>query len=377
MTSIEERILSYASLSDAERNEVQVFVNANPEWYPLLNDVKHLASAMPLPDEAASTPEDAMLAYYLTATYLEPHGTWSRQLRNAFRRLEQRIDDDADFAERARTFRERLQAAEDAVDPIDHFHSLTASSNATDMPTDAPGPDASSRSSGDSSAERATSADPVAAGEEAGEGASREGASGENAAGDDKPERGRVLGWVARWPQAVQWGFALFLIGALLAAAAWGIDRATRSPLDRLAALDVSETRIEGYRMNVSDSLAASDSVSTDRLFLRALTTFREARTTTLGLFPRYHDPTLQDAMTQLETVVDREPAGSFLALEARFFLAKAHLAQEQTDAARAELQVLARRDNRRAAEAVKLLQDLQRVAPMAEPDAPASPYDE
>jgi len=80
--------------------------------------------------------------------------------------------------------------------------------------------------------------------------------------------------------------------------------------------------------------------------------------------------------MTQLEQVVAREPTGSFLAMEARFFLAKTHLAQEQPGAAREQLQVLARVDNRRAEEAVEMLQGLQEVAPVAEPDAPASPYD-
>jgi len=339
MTPIEDRILSYASLSAAERNEVQVYVNANPEWYPLLNEVRHLTSAMPLPAETAAAPEDALLAYYLTATHIEPFGSWSPELRRAFRRLEDRLEKDPELADRARVFRRRIQEAEASVDPVEQFESLP-----TPSMTSSPSP---------SAPEDATADD------------------------DPSPDRGRVLSWVARWPDAVQWGFAVFLIGALLYGAAWGIDRMTRSPLDRLAALDMSETRIEGYRVNVPDSVAAEgDSLSTDRLFLQALGSLREARTTTLGLFPRYADRPLDASMSLLRDVVDREPTGSFLGLEARFFLAKAHLAQDDPEAARRHLQVLARRDNRRAAEAVRLLQDLQAVAPVAEPDAPASPYD-
>lgn len=341
MTPIEDRILSYASLSAAERNEVQVYVNANPEWSPLLNDVRHLTSEMPFSVETAAAPEDALLAYYLTATHIEPSGTWSPELRRTFRKLEDRLEKDPELADRARAFRRRIEEAEASVDPVEQFESLTTSSMTS---SSSPSPSAP-----------------------------------EDATTDDvrSPDRGRVLSWVARWPDAVQWGFALFLIGALLYGAAWGIDRMTRSPLDRLAALDMSETRIEGYRVNVPDSVAAEgDSLSADRLFLQALGSLREARTTTLGLFPRYADQPLDESMSLLRDVVDREPTGSFLGLEARFFLAKAHLAQDDPEDARRHLQILARRDNRRAAEAVRLLQDLQAVAPVAEPDAPASPYD-
>ncbi|PEN12545.1 hypothetical protein CRI94_13545 [Longibacter salinarum] len=200
---------------------------------------------------------------------------------------------------------------------------------------------------------------------------------GTQAGNATEAERGRVLGWVAGWPEPVQWIFSSFLLAAVLYASALGVDRATRSPLDQLAALDVSETRIEGYRMNVADSLAAqNDTVSTDRLFLQALNQLREARTTTLGLFPRYEEVPLARSMSLLEEVIERESSASFLGLEARFFLAKAFLAQEKPDAARDQLQVLARRDNRRAAEAVQMLKRLQKVAPMQEPDTMSSPYD-
>ena len=128
--------------------------------------------------------------------------------------------------------------------------------------------------------------------------------------------------------------------------------------------------------MGASDVVADSDSASADRLFLQALVKLREARSTTAGLFPRYDADALVEAQTYLQEAIDAAEPGSFVGLEARFFLAKSYLAEENVQDARAQLQILARRDSRRAAESVKLLQDLQRVAPVEEPDFQASPYD-
>jgi inorganic triphosphatase YgiF len=187
---------------------------------------------------------------------------------------------------------------------------------------------------------------------------------------------GGVLGWVARWPSEVQWAFAAIFLAGCLAGALWGIDQLTRSSLDRLAAVEASETRIEGYRMEAMSSVADGDSASADRLFLRALVELREARSTTFGLFPRYDEEKLAEAQSLLQQAVEAADPDSFVGLESRFFLAKSYLAEERLYEARGELQVLARRDSRRAAESVKLLQDLQRVAPIATPDSLASPYD-
>jgi len=193
--------------------------------------------------------------------------------------------------------------------------------------------------------------------------------------GSSSADAGGVLGWVAQWPEPLQWGFAGLLLLGLLAGGLWGLDQVTHSPLDRLAAIDVSETRIEGYRTAASQAVSAPDSASADRLFLRALVKLRASRTTTLGLFPRYRDPPLSEARALLQEVIDRAPADSFVGLEARFFLAKTELAREDVDAARQHLLVLARRDNRRAVEAVALLKNLQAVAPTTLRDTLDSPY--
>lgn len=382
----EDRILSYSRLSDAEQQEVEAFVDAHPEWAPLLTDVKHLreaTSASPAddnPSESEGTSsaaedtaaedtaaegtaaEDMLLAFYVTATYVEP-GTRSQKLREAFQHLEDRAASDERLAQRIELFRERIWYAESDVSPVAQFESLSASK----------GLSSSSRSL-ESMTEPLSSSSNATPADAANDSIDTSSSAAETTG--SASELGGVLGWVARWPPEVQWAFAAIFVAGCLAAALWGVDQLTRSPLDELAAVEASQTRIEGYRMDAMASVADSDSVSADRLFLQALMKLREARTTTLGLFPRYDDEALSQGQTLLQQAVDMAEPGSFVGLEARFFLAKSYLAEKRVSDARGELQILARRDSRRAAESVTLLQNLQRVAPIATPDSLASPYD-
>lgn len=374
MDFIETRILAYPTLSVAEQREVQGFVDANPEWDPLLQDVKHLRDTVRAAAQAEADPEDILLAFYVTATHVEPDRTWSPDLQKAFRALETRAASNPRLAGRLQAFRRRILHAESLVDPVQHFESLTSSTTPSAFPRsmdESPTPPASPSDSSHAQEGRTshgTGDTPGASPDLAG-----------NPGDVDPPgeERsGGVLGWVARWPVALQWTFAAIFFAGCLAGALLGIDRLTRSPLDAFAAVEASETRIEGYRMGASDVVADSDSASADRLFLQALVKLREARSTTAGLFPRYDADALVEAQTYLQEAIDAAEPGSFVGLEARFFLAKSYLAEENVQDARAQLQILARRDSRRAAESVKLLQDLQRVAPVEEPDFQASPYD-
>ena len=124
MTSPEDRILSYPRLSAAKQQDIQDFVDAHPEWAPLLNDVKHLSSAgsvSPPDSDERSAADDMLIAFYVTATYVEPQGPWSQQLRDAFRRLENRAASNEHLAKRIETFRERVRRAESKVDPVAQF----------------------------------------------------------------------------------------------------------------------------------------------------------------------------------------------------------------------------------------------------------------
>ena len=377
MTSPEDRILSYPRLSAAKQQEVQDFVDAHPEWAPLLNDVKHLSWAGPVspPDrDERSAAGDRLIAFYVTATYVEPERMWSQELRDAFRRLEHRAASNKRLAERIKTFRERIQRAESEVDPVAQFEALSSESLSSEV--DSPEADSPPPSPPETSMTESSSSPDSTQVESPNAPASPAPSDPENETAEDASEPSGVLGWVARWPSEVQWAFAALFVAGCLAGALWGIDQLTRSPLDELAAVEASQTRIEGYRMDAMSSVADSDSVSADRLFLQALVKLREARTTTLGLFPRYDEEKLAEAQTLLQQAVEVAEPSSFVELESRFFLAKSYLAKEQLFEARGELQVLARRDSRRAAESVGLLQDLQRVAPIATPDSLASPYD-
>jgi hypothetical protein len=290
MESPEESILSYSRLSDAEQQEVQAFVDAHPEWAPLLTDVKHLTESTSASSTGDNSPEsegtssdvedttaeDMLLAFYVTATYVEP-GPRSQTLREAFQRLEDRAASDERLAQRIESFRERIWHAESDVNPVAQFESLSSSkglSSSSRSPASMPEPL--------SSPSNATPAD------SANDSMDASSSAAETTGSASEP--GGVLGWVARWPSEVQWAFAAIFVAGCMAASLWGIDQLTRSPLDDLAAVEASETRIEGYRMDAMASVADGDSVSADRLFLQALVKLRAARTTTLGLFPRYDD---------------------------------------------------------------------------------------
>lgn len=370
MDAIENRILAYPTLSSAEQREVQTYVNANPAWCPLLCDVKHLQGIAP--GTSREDPADTLLAFYVTATHVEPERAWSADLQKAFRALEARAASDAHLAQRLQTFRQRILHAESLVDPVEHFESLTSRTNPSSLPgsmDESPTIPASPSDSSQPPDDRAS-----AGADNTAEHAPKSGGDVDSPEAETRP--GGVLGWVSRWPVAVQWTFAAIFFAGCLAGALVGIDRLTRSPLDALAAVEASETRIEGYRMGAAEVTSGSDSVSADRLFLGALVKLREARSTTAGLFPRYDADDLEEAQTRLQEAIDAADPGAFVGLEARFFLAKSYLAEENVRDARAQLQILARRDSRRAAESVKLLQDLQRVAPVAEPNFQKSPYD-
>ena len=160
------------------------------------------------------------------------------------------------------------------------------------------------------------------------------------------------------------------LVLAVAYGALWLGGRWTQGEVQRLAAVDVSETVIEGYETRTRSAAppATAEARSPDALFLEALQHLRRARVTTLGLFPRYDDARLARAEALLAAVVKREAQGSFLQLEARFFLGKVHLAQGDAEAARPHLKAVAAEEGRRAEEATRLLLQLQDAAPAETP---------
>jgi tetratricopeptide (TPR) repeat protein len=165
-------------------------------------------------------------------------------------------------------------------------------------------------------------------------------------------------------PRVARWAAAAVVLVAVLYGGLYGISRATQSSLERLAVVEASETQIEGYALTTRGASATSDVDSSGALYLDALRTLREARESTLGLFPRYNIDELSRAETLLQQVIEREGPRSFLQVEAYFFLGKVHLAQGNIEAARSNFQTVALREGRRSMEATEILAELQEEYP-------------
>jgi TolA-binding protein len=332
MENIEEQILTYPHRSREEQREIEAFVEDHPEWASLLRDVRALegfAQVRRLSEQEG--PVEALLATYVTVRHVHPRGV-SPALDAAFRRLEGRIEGDEGLREQAEAMRRRLVEAEAEVDPVPQFEELT-------------GHDLSAEST----------SDPVSAPEQTND------ASTASTSSPSLIEMFFQLSAPARWIGST----LVLLLGTY--GGLYGVSVATQSPLDRLAAVDVSEQVIESYapaearRGPASD--AEADTMRTQDRYLEALSSLRAARTAPLGLFPEYDADTVRRAEQLLRDVVAREEGGTFLALEARFYLGKAHLAQRQVEEARTQFEAVVAGEGRQADEARRILDALSDVS--------------
>lgn len=327
MENIEARILSYHQLSDEDRQAIESYVEAHPEWEALLRDVKALEA---LAEETSllhgeAPLHDDLLAYYVISQHVDSP-IHSPALQSAFERVEKEMERDSEVQARAETYQQRLEATLDTVDPVAHFERLSGHSLAESFEVEP--------------AEEETTAERV-----------------------PSPDRAEYLGWLMQMPRAFQWALASVAVLGLLYGALFMVSTATQSDIDRLAALQPEEIQLEGYEVRLRGGGEQAQS-SPDALYRRALARLNDAQVTTLGLFPRYDASALEEAQTLLQQVVDREEAGSFLQLEAHYFLGKVRLAQGDPEAARPHFKTVVKGDGRMTQEAATILRELQRVAP-------------
>ncbi|PSQ74717.1 MAG: hypothetical protein BRD34_00095, partial [Bacteroidetes bacterium QH_6_64_77] len=73
-----------------------------------------------------------------------------------------------------------------------------------------------------------------------------------------------------------------------------------------------------------------------------------------------YDPERLEQAKQGLDRVLEQVEPGSFLALEAHFYLGKIALAQEEVDAARRHFKTVVQREGRRTDEAYEILKTIQ-----------------
>lgn len=331
MDRIEEQILSYPHLSAEDQREVEAYVESNPEWAPLLNDVRAIESLLPGASVSdADTLSERLVTTYVLVQALHPDDV-PPGLDEALAGLQARIDEDPTLQERAEAVRRRLEQAEAAIDPVTQFEELTGRT------LDASADDASARASDRSQVRH--------------RGRAREG----GASVRNLLERLLHLPRAARWAGAV----AALLMGTYLTL--FVASELSQSPVDRLAAVEVSDEVVSAYSATDTRSIVPRrDTLSVDNLYLEALSVLREARTSTLGLFPTYDEEKLSEAERLLTDVLDRTEEGSFLALEAQFYLGKTYLAQGRIDDARSRFQIVVQREGRQAGEARDILAALE-----------------
>lgn len=335
MDRIEEQILSYPHLSADDQREVETYVESNPEWAPLLRDVRAIESLLSdVRVSDADTPADRLVTTYVLVEALHPDEV-PPVLDKALAGLRTRIEEDPALQERVEVVRRRLEEAEAAVDPVAQFEELTG--RALEPSTEGASARASDRSR------------------------SRNRGRAQDGGGSTWILLDRLLhlSRAARWAGAV----AALLAGTYLTL--FMASELSQSPVDRLATVDVSDEVVSAYSATDTRSVVPRrDTLSVDNLYLEALSVLREAHTSTLGLFPTYDEGKLAEAERLLTDVLERTEEGSFLALEAQFYLGKAYLAQRRIDAARSRFQIVVEREGRQAGEAREILEALEEEMP-------------
>jgi hypothetical protein len=330
MDNVEEQILAYPHLPMEEQRALESYVEDHPEWASLLHDVRALETLTPNGVGEASEISEGVLVTYALARYLHDDAV-PTSLAPALERVEERVENDESLRARIEAMENRIEAAEAAVDPQAQFEELTGHT-LSDV-----GGDASS------------APDTVAETEK------------------ESASFTALLDALLGLPRAARLGMAavvalIGLYGGLLLASS-----ASQSTLDRMAAVEVSSQMVESYYDTTTRSAVPTDRSDTQdagALYLDALATLRNARSSTLGLFPEYAPDSLEQAATRLRGVLQQTDDGAFLALEARFYLAKAQLAQGRVDAARANLKRVVEQEGRQADAAYEMLRTLQEEYP-------------
>lgn len=376
MNTLEDTIFRYTDLSEGEQRALEDRVADRPEYRALLDEVKHLEAALRrlrLPDAAAEAanalPPDLLALYALDAA-----GSVRTSTRDAlqpfFASVEARLAHDEALQQRVQPMIDRARSLDETFDVQRHLHELTGidlesmpvyATDDTDD-TEPPAPEGTAQSPNGRDAREAlgpsgTSPNASAARTQRGSVSRARGDTAAKSTGSAVTSRV----WHGVRSAAIAAAVVIVAYAALL-----GVSLATQSPAEQMAVLDPDEMQIEGYQMRTRSATAAPR--TNDERFLRALQVLDAAHSAPLGLFPTFDADEVQEAQDLLQSVVENEEAGSFLQLEASFFLAKTHLAQSDIEPARSALKRVVMGEGRRLNEAAQMLESLQRHYPMEEP---------
>lgn len=370
MNTLEHDIFRYVDLSDAEQRAVEKRVAERPEYEALLAEVKQLETELrrvrlPNASDADETMPESLLALYAIDRARSAQAADREALRPFFEDVEARLAHDTDLQRRVQPMIDRAKELDDAFDVTSHLQAVTG----IDLETV---PVRDNAEHGDENDAASSAGAPVKNvhgrnGRKNTRMASSSSRADRGAASrtTETTSPGRVSDqvWTGMRYAAVIAAVLLVVYGGLL-----GISMATQAPAERMAVLDPDEMEVEGYQMRTRSATTAPR--SNDERFLQALEVLQAAHRAPLGLFPRFNEAEVQEAQDLLTEVVDNEETGSFLQLEASFFLAKTHLAQSEIEPARQALKRVVMGEGRRINEATRMLESLQRHYPMEAPAA-------
>lgn len=331
MKNVEEQILSYPQLSADKKREVEAYVEDHPEWASLLRDVRSLES-LAIGDDGS----DPLLTAYVVYQYVQDEDSPS-ELKEAFSKLEERLQQDPALQERAEAIRQRLADAEDTIDPVRHFEDVTGHGLSSSPP------------------EPTGAAEPTSAFEPA------------QSTEEGRPLVRSFVDHVRSLPLAIQCAGAAIVLLLGTYVGLFAASEASQTTLERLAAVEEGGQVIANYSNTKTRSVTpAPDTATVEMLYVEALSTLRTARTSTFGLFPSYDAKKLRRVEQRLTEVLDRTDEGSFLALEARFYLGKVYLAQDRVAAAYNSFKTVVEGGGRKANEAEAILETLETEYPEA-----------
>jgi len=320
-----EKILFFTVLSADEQAEVRAFVDENPSWKPILNQAAAMADLLQAAQGAtAAQPTTDMLAHLIAAEHLLIRPL-PAEMVEAQDRAEEKLATNAAYRETYEALAARLRALTSGTDPAAQFERLAGHSAKAVVDPHA----------NDEGREHRTNDRPAARGS-------------------------RVPS--TRMPQFLRLSIAIAATVLVLYAMLWGISEMTTPTHERLAAIDADELYVEGFgatRSSPNEATAADAPPGADVLYLEALEHLRYARSDVLGLFPRYDQEALSKAETRLRSVIDAEEAGSFVQLDAYYFLGKIHLARGEEEEARVAFLRVVRGEGRNAPSASGILQEL------------------
>jgi hypothetical protein len=370
MNTLEHDIFRYVDLSDAEQRAVEKRVAERPEYEALLAEVKQLETELrrvrlPNVSDTDETMPAPLLALYAIDRARSAQASDREALQPFFEDVEARLAHDTDLQRRVEPMIDRAKELDDAFDVTGHLQAVTG----IDLETV---PVRDNTELGNENGTLSSAGVPIENGPEenrrknatttsSSSHADRGAAS--RSAHTESPRRVSEQVWLGMRYAAMTAALLLVVYGGLL-----GISIATQAPAERMAVLDPDEMEVEGYQVRTRGVTAAPR--SNDERFLQALEVLQAAHSAPLGLFPRFNDAEVQEAQDLLTEVVDNEEAGSFLQLEASFFLAKTHLAQSEIEPARQALKRVVMGEGRRINEATRMLESLQRHYPMEAPSA-------